>query len=357
MQSLRLILLANCVLLLNTTYAQTIRRVNNNPDVTGVNVYTTAQAAHDAAVANDILIIEPSVNTYGNLTLTKPLKIYGNGYFLNVNTELKADQRSSILGTVVLATGSSGSSFYGISSGVFNNQVGGTAYNVTNITIERCNVSSINLTTPYSNGQGTASLSNFTIRGNYVGTISFNPISPAMISNVFVSNNIITFSLNNGGSGAQYTSNISVLNNTFYFAGGSVYLTLGNSAFENNLLAYQNPNGLVLTLSFVNVSTSYNASYGSHFEAINGNLNNYDVAASFVGTGSGLSDDERVQIKSGSSLKTAGSAGTEIGAYGGTTPYVVSGIPAIPSITGFNNTATGSNSVPLQVIISVKSNN
>jgi hypothetical protein len=33
-----------------STFAQTIRRCNNNPSVTGVNIYTTIQAAHDAAV-------------------------------------------------------------------------------------------------------------------------------------------------------------------------------------------------------------------------------------------------------------------------------------------------------------------
>jgi hypothetical protein len=64
MKYLSLILTATFILLLNTTYAQTIRRVNNNVGITGVNVYTTAQAAHDAAAANDILIIEPSNTSY-----------------------------------------------------------------------------------------------------------------------------------------------------------------------------------------------------------------------------------------------------------------------------------------------------
>src|SRR5687768_10183616 len=74
---------------------QTIRRVNNNPGVTGVNVYSSAQAAHDAAAANDILLIEPSETLYGTLKVTKPLKIYGNGYYLDVNDELRADDRRS----------------------------------------------------------------------------------------------------------------------------------------------------------------------------------------------------------------------------------------------------------------------
>ena len=50
--------------------AQTIRRCNNNPGVTGVNMYTTIQAAHDAAVAGDIIYVEPSNANYGALTCT-----------------------------------------------------------------------------------------------------------------------------------------------------------------------------------------------------------------------------------------------------------------------------------------------
>ena len=60
---------------------QTIRRCNNNPGVTGVNMYTTIQAAHDAAVAGDIIYLEPSSVSYGNLDARKRLTIIGNGYF------------------------------------------------------------------------------------------------------------------------------------------------------------------------------------------------------------------------------------------------------------------------------------
>src|SRR5262245_29669911 len=102
--------------LFNGALAQTIRRVNNNIGVSGTNVYSTFAAAHTAAAANDIILIEPSVTSYGDITLTKPLKIYGNGYLLTTNTELKADQRNSTLGVVEFNTGSDGSEIYGITS-------------------------------------------------------------------------------------------------------------------------------------------------------------------------------------------------------------------------------------------------
>jgi hypothetical protein len=61
--------------------------------------------------------------------------------------------------------------------------------------------------------------------------------------------------------------------------------------------------------------------------------------------------------KTGAELKTLGSGGSEVGAYGGTTPYVISGIPPIPSIVDMINTGTGDNTNPVKVTVSVKSNN
>lgn len=351
MKTLRLFLLATSVLLLNTTYAQTIRRVNNNPGVTGVNVYTTAQAAHDAAVANDILIIEPSVTSYGDLMLTKPLEIYGNGYFLNVNTELKADQRSSILGTVVLAAGSSGCSFYGIVSySIFSNRVGSTPYAVNNITIDRCYFTTISFLNPYNGGgQGTANLSNISILRSYIDALQLSPLSPATITSVSIQNNIIR-SITNGGTVGVGFEGI-VRNNTIYGQAAGSTILFSNSAIENNLLS---SGGLIPSF---NSTLSNNVSSTDSFTGGVGNQNNFNVASALIGTGAGISTDESYQLKAGSSLKTAGSGGIEVGAYGGTTPYVVSGIPAIPSITSMNYTSTGSNSLPLQVTISVKSNN
>ena len=50
------------LLLATATFAQTIRRVNADATVTGINVYTTLQAAHDAAIAGDVLIVEPGAS-------------------------------------------------------------------------------------------------------------------------------------------------------------------------------------------------------------------------------------------------------------------------------------------------------
>lgn len=323
-------------------HAQTIRRVNNNPGVTGVNVYATAQAAHDAASANDILMIEPSATSYGNLTLTKPLKIYGNGHWLEINTELKVDQRSSVLNLVYFDTGSGGSEIYGITvSGTGDIHVHG----VSNITIQRCYFGRfLRIHTSNVASTQTNNVANIIISGNFGSSLVASPSGAFTISNVLIANNIL------GDMNASSNPNVQnwvVKNNTFYASA----ILLVNSIFENNLLAVS------AAVSFNNVTYSYNVSAGGTFSGGIGNQNSVAVSSELIGTGAGISADEAYQIKAGSPLKTAGSAGTEVGAYGGATPYVVSGIPAIPSITNMNNTATGSNTVPLQVTISVKGNN
>jgi hypothetical protein len=339
-----ILLLTSCVLLLATaTHAQTtIRRVNNNPGVTGVNVYTTAQAAHDAAVPNDILIIEPSVTTYGNLTLTKPLKIYGNGYFLSTNTELKADQRNSILANLDFNAGSGGSEISGI---YFTNSV--TVNGISNLIIQRCYFD-VPLSINSFTGIGTVynNVTNILVSGNYSpGAIIGSAAGSKTISNVLVTNNIVQ-SINANSPDIQ---NWIVRNNTIHTNPGG----LTNGIFENNLLTLSNGGAP----AFINCTVSNNVSRVASFSSGFGNQNNFSIAPELITAGAGISPDEAYQIKAGSPLKTAGSGGTEVGAFGGATPYVVSGIPAIPSIVNMSNTATGSNTVPLSVTISVKGNN
>jgi hypothetical protein len=341
-------------LLLNTTYAQTIRRVNNNLGVTGVNVYATAQAAHDAAAANDIMIIEPSVTSYGDLYVDKPLKIYGNGYYLDTNTELKVDRRSSTMGYIIFSTGSDGSILSGVELiGRINNfgdDRGVSIYGVSNIKIERCRIQyTLSISNRNWENDFSTNVSNITINGNYLsqpGTIEAKKwlVSGFTISSVFVNNNILT-GIDAGSS--PEIQNWIVRNNVFT----SSQAVLSNSIFENNIFTQS------AGVTFSNTTFSYNFAPGNTFTGGVGNQNNYNVLAQLIGAGTGISDDEAYQIKAGSPLKTAGSGGTEVGAYGGPTPYVVSGIPAIPSIVNMNNTATGSNTVPLSVTISVKSNN
>lgn len=340
----KLITIVLFIAIFSVGMAQTVRRVNNIPGTSGTNVYTTAQAAHDAAVANDILIFDASSVSYGDLTLTKPLKMYGNGYFLNINTELKSDDRPSTLGTVWFNTGSGASEMYGITSSTVYVQ------GVSNLIVSRNNLGSFNIYTYNKANTVNTNVSNILFTRNYVSTIS--PSSSASgfsISSVLINNNIIYYISANSDPLVQSWV---VRNNTITYPGAGV-ITLANGVFENNLLS---GNSSATGVTFSNVSASYNVSTGTALITGIGNVSAFDVNADLLGA-TGNSPDKAFQIKAGSALLTMGSSSSQVGAFGGASPYIVSGIPAIPSIVSMINSGTGNSTTPIQVTISAKSNN
>lgn len=330
--------------------AQTVRWVSNN-GATGVNVYRSAQEAHDAADPFDILLIGPNLasdswfDDYGSLTLTKPLTIYGNGYFLNLNTELSADDRTSHLNSVTFDTGSQGSEIYGIESDYVN--IGG----VSNIKIARCHIRDLGLVISTTNLENTASfdVSNIIIHSSFLAAI-YTDGSDAnyAIDKVLIVNNIITHL-----SDAENSQNWDVRNNTFT---GTLYLY--NANFENNL-CYD-----LSDVQFSNVTCVSNVSSGNELPEGNGNQNDYQLSEDeFIG-GTGLpeeggtspdNDENYYRIKEGSPLKTAASDGGEVGAFGGDDPYVISGIPPIPSLLEISVETEDEESM-LRVTIDLKSN-
>lgn len=319
--------------------AQTIRRVNNNPGISGTNVYSTFAAAHTAAAANDIIIIEPSNDSYGDILLTKPLKIYGNGYFLN--STQKADLRPTSFVTVEFNTGSGGSEVYGVTAVNFY------IYGVSNVTLSRNYVQSIiNLYNRNKAATTNTNISNIFINKNFfTGYVNTNPVAGFTFSNVLVNNNILYYITANSDPSIQ---NWVVRNNTFTTS--SANLTLVNSVLENNFFtAGGGSPGLA------NVTSSYNISTGTSFPAGIGNQANYDIVTDPPWLGG--TNDAAYQIKPGDPLKTKGNGGIEVGAFGGSTPYILSGIPAIPSVVSMVNSGTGDNTNPVKVTITVKSNN
>src|SRR5690349_11223945 len=101
-----------CLILISTSAFSKIWRVNNKPGVSAD--FTTAAAAHTGATAGDTLMFEPSATSYGDVTFTKKLVIFGVGYFHAQNYANSPITTSSTLGTIVFNAGSSGSSMSGI---------------------------------------------------------------------------------------------------------------------------------------------------------------------------------------------------------------------------------------------------
>ncbi|MCD6066084.1 MAG: hypothetical protein K0S33_910 [Bacteroidetes bacterium] len=336
-------LLFFCFLFSTLTSLQAkIWRVNN----TGLPAdFTTIQSAHDngSVLAGDTLHIEPSPTSYGSLLATKKLIIIGNGYFLNQNQNLQANPLSSRMSYFDFDAGSSGSVIMGmeILGGVSG---ANCAIRVGNITVSRNYFPLGGIPTSLYFVRTTAAYSNVLISQNYFA------------------NGGITYS----GSGTQSYNNIMILNNVIsqinlpvYFSGSimnNVLISTNNAAdyfvIKNNICTNTSA-GSVFT-SATGSTISYNTSAGATgFPAGNNNSNSVVMSTVFVQTGS---TDGYYVLKSGSPAIGTGESGIDRGIFGGFNPYILSGIPPVPSI--YKLTApTNSNGNQLNVIISTKTNN
>lgn len=305
------------------TEAQTIRRVNNS-GVTGTNIYTTAQLAHDASSAGDIIQLEPSANSYGGLTITKNVTVVGPGYFLGLNTGLQANPTPATLDQVFFNAGSTGASVSGVtvSSHIYIGASG--------VSVQRNYLPGSYIYVGYG-----SVTSNLNIRQNYIyGLYNYN----AGANNVLVTNNII---------GAAGTSLGSTTNGEFTNNVVLAGVNIDNFNVRNNYFAgsFQPNNNLY----------SYNISAQSSFSTANNNQNNVPQASVFALSPGTTQFDAWYQLKTGTNpARGTGSGGTDIGAFGGNTPYKLSGIPAIPTIYQFNQTLSGNS---LNVNLSTRSNN
>jgi hypothetical protein len=130
-----------------------------------------------------------------------------------------------------------------------------------------------------------------------------------------------------------------------YYAAPPSYNIIYNAVISNSIIEDAGFGG---NSSFVN-----NIFNNAAVVATNGNQINVPINTVILG-GSG-NPDVQEQLKPGSPAIGAGTSGQDIGPFGGTTPYVLSGIPSIPAVTGL--TIPGSASTTLPVNVKFRSNN
>jgi hypothetical protein len=335
------------ILICSFSYAK-IWRVNN---ISGINAdFTTIQAAHDGAASGDTIYVEGSPTNYGSLTSSKKLIIIGPGYFLSENPGNQAITLTAQISYITYNVGSEDSIIMGMD---FYGEI--NIY-CDNITIKR-NDFAIAIGGVYDWGP-------FAIRLNYHSNNSSIPVSNIYIlqnfgtyvyinyasTGVLISNNYITYNSDYGDQTNNAILNLNtncqaIVQNNIFRRGGID--GNANSSFSNNILV----NG------FVNLNgalSSNNIASGTQFGTTNGNQANVNMSTVFEASGAW---DIYWKLKAGSPAIGAGYGGADAGMFGGTTPYVLSGIPSIPSIYSFINQPIGSNSDPINVTIKVKSNN
>lgn len=350
--------LVSCLLFLFFTASAKIWRVNNNG---GVNAdFTTLQAAHNGAVSGDTIHLEGSPNGYGGLTCTKKLVIIGAGYYLGANPNTQAIALSSLVSsTVTFNVGSEGSVIMGC-------DLNGSGINVfcSDIVIRRnrfaqasgANVDWITgvINLYYQSNNSGLGVNNIIISQNF--GFQLQATSRASVG-ILVSNNYI----GGNGYGGEATTEVAVNMNS-----STVAIFQNNIFRRGRFIAYNSnfTNNIMVAGTFEGTGnlTSNNLANGTQFGNANGNQQNVDISTVFVGTGSGISTDGAWKLKAGSPAIGAGFGSTpqniiDAGMYGGAFPYVLSGMPPIPSIYFFENQPVGSNTDPIDVNLKVKSNN
>ncbi len=322
--------------------AQTIRRCNN-VGVTGTNIYTTAQAAHDAATAGDIIYLEPSSASYGNLNCTKALTFIGTGYYLTEQSPaLQVDNRSVLLDGVYINAGSGGARITGCT--ITNTFV----VSSNNVIIERNLIQNTFYYGYNPNSGNQEAITTGLIRQNFMTSNLYLYTNSFGMTGVLISNNVIRDGI--GANNTALLNGLLISNNVlgYYDGTGSGELSVNNSVVKNNIITV--PGG-----SFTTGANTYtnNIGAGTQFGTANGNKQNVNMANVFMGAAI-TSTDGAYKLKAGATPATgAGESGVDCGAYGGAVPYIQAGIPAVPTIYQYSQSVSGTT---LNATISTRSN-
>jgi hypothetical protein len=366
--------------------AQTIRIADKNPDrPTGANIYSTLQAAIDAAVPGDIVYITPvlpSQGSYGTVTIGKRITVQGAiigsrfSYVGTVNLVASADGFTSVSSSIFkdfysdyiyFTTGGSGG--FTFNDLVFDNintyrlSSSGAHAAINRITIKNGLIAEINLGTTngindvkiyknifspdiYSSPINLGYSTNAVISNNLIYTTGRYTVSITNSSNVLISNNIFS----GGGQSFSALSNAIVVNNIFF--GQTPGCVNSTNAFGNNSFS----NNLVTTLGFAMPPAGNGGFINSGIGNLPSGTNPQFVNAAAGGTHSASYD---YTLAAGSPCIGAGSGGDHIGPSGGLYPFTTNIIrrdSSVPTITLFDNTGSVPQNQPLKSNVKAKAN-
>lgn len=325
------------ILTITSTSIAKIWYVDNN---TGNSAdFTKISDAITAAAAGDTIYVAGSSINYSSLTLTKKLVLIGPGYFLGENPKSQVLPLSAKITGATFDSGSEGSIVSGFES----------------------------------SGKFSVNVNNITLKNNYIHLTRTTINISSNVANTIVSNNYLSISSDGVGSSCilihNYTSNIIISNNYMENIphGTSTYVISSSSSssiIQNNVLngsiygggsLIQNNILIGGSLTETTASTiKNNMSNQSQFGTSNGNLENVDMATIFLGV-EGNSTDGQWQLKSGTAAIGAGANGEDLGMFGGSSPYVLSGLPPIPHIYFYSAPISGSGKSGLAIKLKAKS--
>lgn len=294
---------------------------NNQPaSIPEENLYITLQEAVNVANVDggDTIQVIGSATAYSALTLTIPLVIVGNGFFLGENPTANVNKQPSSIYSIRFDPGSEGSKIMGITFKENANNSYPTIV-ANNIEISGCYL----LRSIYI-GNGNGPIRNLNINRCYFVnsgiSYNFNNVVPPI--DFYFANNIVNggFQIPNGTSG-------SIINNVF--AGERFILGTSSSLeIQNNILLSTEEEEITIPVLEANISNNIAAL--QTFGTANDNQINVQPSQIFVAEGT---TDGQWQVRRDGRAAEAGRDGVDIGAFGGPNPYRLSGVPTIPRIT------------------------
>ncbi len=297
----------------------TVHTVSN--DVNSPGQFTSIQAAHDAAISGDTLYIHATSNSYGAVTLRKPLVLIGEGVYPD-----KEVQYSTQVGSILLSysdspiSSAAGSKIFGLEIGqiTFESECN-SCYYFGNSEIARNRIQNVHAIFNSNNALIYQNqIANIT--GQYYSLVlSNNIIQNIGLDNSAGSNNLISNNIIENGISAKGAI---VSNNIFYksVSGGVINNADNNQdlTWTNNLF-YAGVNFLLSDIVFgTNTGTGnlLNVNPLCVFSILPSTLNAYNYSNPASGPFANF------HLQATAPGKNYGTDGADIGIYGGPHPWV-----------------------------------
>jgi len=297
-----------------------VLRVNNQESAGAP--YLDLQIAINEASAGDTIYVEGSAVDYessvsSDYTVDKKLHIIGPGYLLGQNDSLLQFREEATIGDYfIFSTGAEGSIIEGLH---FDDQV-------------------------------RANTSNIIIRNNRIDANAYIGINSNECTDIlYLQNHLTSLYVYRGGDGviknnivsgtitntSDAGSELQIVNNTFTTSSTSDAIKVNGSYVVNNIMAGTIMNGTSNTLE-------------NNFTSAE------DYLTNFVGPEKGDSDS-KWQLLETSKFYAGATDGGQCGAFGGATPYRLSGLPnSVPQIYKIESSGTATESTGLSVTLKVK---
>ncbi len=301
----------------------TVRTVDNNTNA--VAQFTNLQTAIDSSMVGDSIYVIGSPTNYGNITITKKLIILGSGYnvqgtpynFNSIVTNITIDSLNG--GSQV-----SGLTFKGLRITGSINSGSNTSFLKSNITIKRCRLDG------YSSVLGNG----WVVNGNIINSA----LTLNNHSNLIISNNIIY-----GYISTSNDATVLISNNDFIKSSNGGLYSVTNALISNNIF-YQ-----IASFSTYDINNTFNKNIGYHATNVitlppanntgSGNISNTNPNFKDVPTTASTSYETTYDytLNAGSPAINAGTDGTNLGVFGGSTPAAnTTGATTLPQIEVFD---------------------